>query len=138
MAMWMSIEVFDGEFYPAASWTEAFGDSVVEAALSGGATDWNWHPTSWGVVFEVAFEDEDAWDRFRASLAVRVALESVPNPVNGVLVYKGRGGSAGTTKGRKPRPLIGSGSAALPLPIEQEFFDFSLGIEPLRLLSVTG
>ena len=35
-------------------------------------------------------------------------------------------------------PLIGSGSAALPLPIEQEFFDFSLGIEPLRLLSVTG
>jgi hypothetical protein len=120
MAMWMSIEVFDGDFYPASSWADAFGDSIVEAAVSGGASDWSWQPTSWGVVFEVAFEDEDAWERFRASLAVRVALESVPNPVNGVLVYKGRGGSAGAARGRKPRPMTGSGAAALPLPLEDE------------------
>ena len=90
MPIWMSIEVFDGT-YPASRWVESFGDGLVEAALSGGASDWNWHPTSWGVVFEVAFEDDDAWERFRASLAVRVALESVPNPVNGVHVSKGRG-----------------------------------------------
>jgi hypothetical protein len=134
----MSIEVFDGDFSPAAGWADAFGDTLVESALGQGAVDWSWHPTSWGVVFEVAFEDEHAWERFRALLAVRAALEGVPNPVNGVLIYKGRGGSAGTTKGRKPRPLIGSGAAALPIPLEDEFFDFSLGIEPQRILSAAG
>lgn len=135
MAHWMSIEVFDGDFYPAASWAESFGDSLVESALSEGAVDWSWHPTSWGTVFEVAFEDEQAWERFRALLSVRAALEAVPNPVNGVLIYKGRGGSAGATKGRKPKPLIGSGAAALPIPLEDEFFDFTLGIEPQRILA---
>jgi hypothetical protein len=118
----MSIEVFDADFYPAASWADAHGDGLVEAALSEGAVDWNWHPTSWGIVFEVAFDDEEAWDRFRELLAVKAALDLVPNPVSGVLIYRGRGGSAGTTKGRRPKPLIGSGSAALPLPIEQELF----------------
>ena len=122
MAHWMSIEVFDGEFYPAAGWADAFGDGLVESALSEGAIDWSWQPTSWGIVFEVAFDDEEAWDRFRALLAVRAALEAVPNPVNGVLIYKGRGGSAGTTKGRKPKPFAGAGSAALPLPMEDEIF----------------
>lgn len=130
----MSIEVFDGEFYPAAGWAEAFGDSLVETALSEGAVDWGWHPTSWGVVFEIAFEDEEAWERFRASLAVRAALEAVPSPVNGVLIYKGRGGSAGTTKGRRPRPLIGSGAAALPLPIEEELF-WALPATPAAVLT---
>lgn len=134
MPHWMSIEVFDGDFYPAASWAESFGDSMVETALSEGATDWAWHPTSWGTVFEVAFEDEEAFERFRSTLAVRAALEAVPNPVNGVLIYRGRGGSAGTTKGRKPRPLIGSGAAALPLPIEEELF-WAVAATPASVLS---
>ena len=134
MPHWMSIEVFDGEFYPASSWAEAFGDSMVETALSEGASDWAWHPTSWGTVFEVAFEDEDAFDRFRATLAVRAALEAVPNPVNGVLIYKGRGGSAGTTKGRKPRPLLGSGAAALPLPVTEELF-WAVAATPASVLT---
>jgi hypothetical protein len=121
MADWMSIEVFDGTFFPAAGWADAWGDSLVEQALRDGASDWSWHPTTWGVVFEVAFADEDAWERFRTSIIVRAALDAVPNP-DGVLIYKGRGGSSGSTFGRKPRPLAGSGSAALPLPIEEELF----------------
>jgi hypothetical protein len=133
----MSIEVFDSDFYPASGWAESFGDSLVENALGEGAIDWAWHPTSWGVVFEVAFENEDAWERFRACLAVRAALEAVPNPVNGVLIYKGRGGSAGTTKGRKPRPLIGSGAAALPLPIEDEVF-WTVPITPATLFATAA
>jgi hypothetical protein len=119
----MSIEVFDGDYYPAASWADAFGDRLVETAITGGAADWNWHPTTWGVVFEVAFADEEAWERFRDSLAVRSVLEAVPNPVNGVLVYRGRGGSAGTTRGRKPKPLAGSGAAALPIPEDDFVFE---------------
>jgi hypothetical protein len=119
----MSIEVFDGDYYPAASWADAVGDRLVETAITEGATDWHWQPTTWGIVFEVAFEDEDAWDRFRDALAVKAALEAVPNPVNGVLVYKGRGGSAGATRGRRPRPLAGSGAAALPIPVDEFVFD---------------
>jgi hypothetical protein len=134
----MSIEVFDADFYSAASWAEAHGDRMVESALSEGAVDWNWHPTSWGIVFEVAFDDEGAWDRFRELLAVKAALDLVPNPVSGVLIYRGRGGSAGTTKGRKPRPLIGSGAAALPLPIEEELFWVVPASAASLLLAPTG
>ncbi len=120
---WMSIEVFDGQF-SAASWSEAWGDSLVEYALSSGAVDWNWHKSSWGMIFEVAFTDEDAWDRYRDSISVQAALASVPDPVSGLIVYRGRGGNSAAGKPRKPRPLIGAGSAALPLPLDEEWLLF--------------
>lgn len=113
----MSIEVFDG-VTSASQWAEAHGDILVEVALVTGATDWAWHRNTWGVVFEVRFEDEAAWDRFRATLAVQTALDSVPDPMSGLLVYRGRGGSAGRANPRKPRPMAGSGAAALPVPVE--------------------
>jgi hypothetical protein len=113
----MSIEVFDGAF-GAGLWAEAHGDALVETALYQGARDWEWHTTSWGVIFEIAFDDEEAWDRFRESLPVQAALDAVPDPVSGLIVYKGRGGSAGKRQPRRPRPLIGSGANALPLPLD--------------------
>lgn len=113
--VWFSIEVFDGPF-AASLWADAHGDNLVETALRGGALDWEWHRTRWGVVFEVAFDDEVSWEIFRQTLAVQAALDAVPDPVAGLIVYKGRGGSSGKRHPRKPRPLIGSGSAALPMP----------------------
>ncbi len=100
-----------------------------------GALDWNWHRGSWGVIFEVAFADEEAWERYRSSLGVRVALDAVPDPVSGIIVYKGRGGNSGTRKPRKPRPLIGSGAASLPLPLDEEWFLFQERTPPMRILS---
>lgn len=135
MPYWMSIEVFDGA-YPAASWAESHGDALVETAISGGALDWSWQTTSWGTVFEVAFADEAAWERYLATLVVRTALDAVPNPVNGVLIYRGRGGSSGTSSPRRPRPLAGSGAAALPLPLEDEVFDAFVAVENRRPLNV--
>ena len=117
---WMSIEVFDGSS-SAASWQEAWGDRLVENALFSGASDWEWHRTSWGVIFEVAFADEEAWQSYRDSLGVTLALDAVPDPVTGLIVYRGRGGSSGTRNPRKPRPLIGSGAASLPLPLDEEW-----------------
>ena len=119
MAYWMSIEVFDGPF-PASSWIEAYGDSLVETAVTTGAIDWNWQRTSWGVVFEVAFTEEADWERFRQTRVVQIALDAVPDPVGGLLVYRGRGGSSGTTRPRKPKPFAGAGAAALPLPLGRE------------------
>ena len=130
---WMSIEVFDGAF-GAGRWAEAYGDGLVEAALAGGALDWDWHQHSWGVVFEVAFEDEAAWERFRASIAVQAALDAVPDPVSGLIVYRGRGGSAGRPLPRKPRPLSGSGAAALPLPLDDEDWHHFTGHIERRLV----
>lgn len=114
---WFSIEVLDGA-YPASRWSESHGDALTESALGFGALDWSWHAHSWGVVFEVRFDDEAAWDRWRESPAVAAALDAVPDPVSGLIVYKGRGGSSGRVEPRKPRPLRGSGAAALPLPID--------------------
>lgn len=111
----MSIEVLDGAF-AAARWADAHGDSLVESALASGALDWSWHSHSWGVVFEVAFADEDAWDSYRELHGVRAALEAVPDPNFGLIISRGRGGSAGTRDPRRPSLLSGSGAAALPLP----------------------
>lgn len=116
MAHWMSIEVLDGTF-PASRWADAHGDALVEAALSSGALDWSWHRHSWGVVFEVAFADEQGWDRYRDLHGVVAALEVVPDPNFGLIISRGRGGSAGTRDPRRPTLLSGSGAAALPLPL---------------------
>lgn len=121
---WMSIEVFDGHTSSAGAWQEAWGDQLVENAIVSGAVDWTWHRGSFGVIFEVAFDSEESWDAYRSSLGVEVALSAVPDPVRGLIVYKGRGGSSGTRKPRKPRPLIGSGAASLPLPLDEEWFQF--------------
>lgn len=115
MAHWYSIEVFDGAS-AASMWSEAYGDVLVEAALSTGAVDWAWHRHSWGVVLEIEFPEEAAWEQFRSNLAVQTALDSVPDPMTGLIIYQGRGGSAGDVVPRRPRPLIGSGAASLPLP----------------------
>ncbi|MDQ1396502.1 MAG: hypothetical protein QOG64_1761 [Acidimicrobiaceae bacterium] len=115
--MWFSIEVFDGAS-SASLWSEAYGDVLIESAFSGGATDWSWHRHSWGVVLELEFEDESVFERFRNLPWVQAALDAVPDPVSGIIVYKGRGGSAGRSQPRKPRPMTGSGAAALPLPFE--------------------
>jgi hypothetical protein len=117
VSSWFSIEVLDGAS-SASLWSEAHGDALIESAFLAGALDWNWHRHSWGVVLELAFENEQAWERFRELPGVQAALEAVPDPISGLIVYRGRGGSAGTAEPRKPRPLVGSGSAALPLPWE--------------------
>lgn len=115
MSAWYSIEVFDGAT-SASVWAEAYRDALMETAVTSGASDWSWHRHTWGVVFEVCFADEEAWDAYANLPVVRAALDAVPDPVTGLIVYRGRGGSSGSPFPRKPRPLSGSGSAALPLP----------------------
>lgn len=114
---WFSIEVLDGST-SARLWAEAHGDVLTESGLGHGALDWSWHHHTWGVVFEIRFEDEAAWDRWRESPVVVAALDRVPDPVSGLIVYKGRGGSSGRVQPRRPKPLSGSGAAALPLPLD--------------------
>jgi hypothetical protein len=110
---WWSIEVLDGDF-PAGRWKDAHGTSLIEAALSHGAQDWDWHEHRWGVVFEVCFRDSETWVVFRHLPAVTAALDSVPDPINGLLIYQGRGGSSSSAEHRRPRPHQGAGAAAIP------------------------
>lgn len=127
MEQWFSIEVLDGRS-SASRWSEAHGDALTESALGFGALDWSWDAHSWGVVFEVRFDDEEAFERWRESPSVVAALDAVPDPVSGLIVYKGRGGSSGRSQPRRPRPLRGSGAAALPLPMD----DWLLPLEDER------
>ena len=135
----MSIEVLDGSF-TASRWADAHGDSLVEAALSAGALDWAWHRHTWGVVFELSFTDEDAWERFRDLHGVQAALDAVPDPNFGLIISRGRGGSAGTRDPRRPRLLSGSGAAALPLPLvevlDDDVWGLAADIERRRLALV--
>jgi hypothetical protein len=120
MAEWWSIEVFDAQQQPARQWKEAHQDAITEAAITNGATYWEWHEHQYGVVFEVLFEEDEQWEAFRELPAVRTALDSVPDPVNGLLIYKGRGGGAGPRKPRKPKPAPSAQAVELPEPVADE------------------
>ena len=116
--MWWSIEVFDGAF-PATLWQDAHGGFLIEAALTRRGRNWWWHRHAWGVVFEVEFADEDAWEAFRRLPAVQAALDAVPDPIEGLLIYPGRGGSSGRVAPRRTTPTSGAGAATLPIPEEE-------------------
>jgi hypothetical protein len=114
---WWSIEIFDAEragYLSADRWRDVFSPALIEAAITNGAFDWNWVRTDWGVVFEVAFGEYDAWSVFRDLPVVRAALDAAPDPVNGVTFYPGRGGGSASRVPRKPKPIAGAGGAPLP------------------------
>ena len=115
MAEWWSIEVLHGEF-SAFRWQEQHDSALIEAALTNGAVDGSWHADHWGVVFEICFENEEQWETFRSLPAVRAALDGAPDPVSGLLVYRGRGGGAGARKPRKPKPAPSASAVSLPEP----------------------
>lgn len=125
MHRWTSIEVFNGPF-AARQWADTYVDSLVEAAVTAGALDWDMKRTAWGVVFEVEFKNDAEWEKYKNSEAVITALRNTPTPVTGVLIYKGRSLDGGSTSNRKPKPRIGSGSNALTMPIKLAPF-----LEPL-------
>lgn len=111
---WWSIEVLDGPTGSARGWREAIGSALVEAAITHGAYDWSWHTHPWGVLFEVAFSNDDRWETYRRLPVVSAALDAVPDPVHGLYVYPGRGGSAAQRQPRRPHPIAGAGAAPLP------------------------
>jgi hypothetical protein len=123
---WWSIEVFDAAEQPARRWKDSYQDELTEAAITNGAIYWEWHEHRYGVVFEVLFDSDQQWEAFRALPAVRSALDSVPDPVNGLIVYRGRGGGAGPRKPRRPKPAPSASSMALPEPADE------------RILHLTG
>ena len=116
VAEWWSIEVFDSRVQAALSWKDSYRTQLVESALTSGAVEWAWVEHRSGVVFEVCFADEARWEAFRALPGVQAALDAVPDPVNGVLVYRGRGGGAGARWPRRPKPSAGAGAIELPEP----------------------
>jgi hypothetical protein len=123
MAEWWSIEVFDSQVQAALSWKDSYRSQLTESAITSGAMDWEWIEHRHGVVFEVCFADEARWEAFRGLPGVQAALDAVPDPVNGVLVYRGRGGGAGARSPRKPRPSAGAGALELPEPVAQRPID---------------
>ena len=119
MAEWWSIEVFSGDKLPASGWRYAYEDELTEAAITHGALYYEWFDTQYGVVFEVLFTSDTEWEAFRALPAVRAALDGVPDPVNGLLIYRGRGGAAGSASPRKPKPAPGAAALELEEPRER-------------------
>jgi hypothetical protein len=118
MAEWWSIEVFSSDKLPASSWRYAYEDELTEAAITNGAHYYEWHDTQYGVIFEVLFANDEQWDSFRALAGVRAALDGVPDPINGLLIYRGRGGAAGSSKPRKPKPAPSAAALELEEPRE--------------------
>jgi hypothetical protein len=57
------------------------------------------------VAFEVLVEAEQQWQAFRDLPAVRAALDAVPDPVSGLLIYRGRG------RGRCPHATLAQARA---------------------------
>jgi hypothetical protein len=125
MAEWWSIEVFDSQIQAALRWQDSYRTQIVEAAITSGAGDWQWTEHKSGVVFEVSFADEDSWERFRSLPGVQAALDGAPDPVYGVLVYRGRGGSSGSRQPKRPKPSAGAGALELPEPVDQRILNLT-------------
>ena len=129
MSEWWSIEVFDSGELPARRWKDSYQDQLTQAAITHGATYWEWHEHRYGVVFEVLFDTDQHWEAFRALPAVRAALDGAPDPVNGLIVYRGRGGGAGPRKPRKPKPAPGASSMEMPEPADELILELT-GVSP--------
>jgi hypothetical protein len=129
MAEWWSIEVLHGEF-SAFQWQQSYDSELIEAALTNGALDGTWHAGQWGVAFEVCFSTPEEWEAFRDLPIVRAALDAVPDPVNGLLIYRGRGGTSASGKPRRPRPAPGASSLALPEPMDAAILDLTGSAPP--------
>jgi hypothetical protein len=112
---WLTVEVVDGEV-PASGWRRSFDDALIEAALTQGASYWEWHLTPWGVVLELAFDSDEQLERYRSLPVVRAALDAVPDRAQGLLIYRGRGGGSGALVPCHPRPRPVADAAALPEP----------------------
>ena len=141
---WWSIEVADGEF-SATSWKDTHGRDLIRTALEHGAEDWAWVERPWGVVLELCFPEDTAgttaggWSAFREATLVKAALAAVPDPVNGLLLYPGRGGSSNARVPRKPKPAPAGAAAALPEPeVRDEVIDLasSAAVEAIEALPV--
>jgi len=126
---WWSIEVFDATELPARRWKDSYQDQLTAAAVTYGATSWEWHEHRYGVVFEVLFDSDQQWEAFRALPPVRSALDGAPDPVNGLIIYRGRGGGSGPRKPRKPKPAPSTSAMTRPVPAEERL---------LRVVGVTA
>jgi hypothetical protein len=129
VAEWWSIEVMHGEV-SAFRWQEQHDSALIEAALINGVRDGAWHADRWGVVFEVLFDTEEQWEAFGSLAVVRAALDAVPDPVNGLLIYRGRGGGAGAREPRRPRPVPDSAAVSLPGPADERYLDLTVVCAP--------
>ncbi len=137
MAEWWSIEVLHGES-SAVAWRDERASDMIEAALTNGARDASWQTGPWGVAFEVRFSSEEQWEAFRALPVVRAAMDAVPDPVNGLLIYRGRGGGAGAGKPRRPRPSPAAGAVGLPEPQAAAVADLTSATPPDPTLAGSG
>jgi hypothetical protein len=129
MAEWWSIEVFHGDL-SARRWKDAYEKALIEAAITNGALDWAWHEHRTGVVLELAFGDDGQWEAFRSLPAVRGALDAAPDPVNGLIVYRGRGGAAGARSPRRRGPTPAAGALALAEPEDEQQLDVTEASPP--------
>jgi hypothetical protein len=125
MAEWWSIEVFHSESQAASRWQDSYSEALIESAIASGAVEWAWSEHRSGVVFEVCLQDDAGFEAFRRLPAVLAALDAVPDPVNGLLVYRGRGGGAGARSPRRPRPTAGAGAVELPDPESEPVLDLT-------------
>ena len=73
MAEWWSIEVFHADL-SARQWKSSYENALIEAALTHGALNWVWHEHRTGVVLELEFPDDAAWETYRNLPAVRAIL----------------------------------------------------------------
>lgn len=119
MDEWWSIEISGAEF-ELATWVRARGSDVIRTALEHGARDWDRVSGTWGVVLEFCFADTLVVTAGRPGFVdnplVKAALDAVPDPINGLFLYPGRGGSSAAGVPRRPRPAPVAVAAVLPEP----------------------
>src|ERR1700744_4438224 len=131
MAEWWSIEVFHAD-QSARQWRSSYEDALIEAAVARGALNWLWHEHRTGLVLELEFPDDAAWEAYRNLPAVQAALDAAPDPVNGLIVYRGRGGASGSRWPPRRGPTPRAPPGARPEPAPDRVLDLTEAAPPRR------
>jgi hypothetical protein len=131
MAEWWSIEVFHADL-SARQWKSSYENALIEAAVSHGALNWGWHEHRTGVVLELEFAGYEGWERFRSLPTVQAALDAAPDPVNGLIVYRGRGGTSGSRWPRRRGPKPSADAVARPEPAREKVLHLTESAPPER------
>jgi hypothetical protein len=103
--------------HTATGWRDAYAHGLTESLITNGAESWQWFEHSWGVVLAVSFTREESWAGWLALPGTQAALDAVPDPVRGLLVHRGHGGSSGAYVPRTPGSDPYTERVSLPEPL---------------------
>jgi hypothetical protein len=118
MALEVVFEISDTSRPPAHDWAGTWLEGMLNDARRSGSTAEEVTELGTVLIIELSFPSADEWRGFRDEPRTLRALHQVPDPVEGLQIYRWFGEGSRDREPRSPRPASGTGAVALPISEE--------------------